>query len=228
MENEMDINRDFAKAILKSMEEEGIDLAELEQRAPRGFWELVIKTLNEMGTPGPKEKKWIDAKQASQHWKRNMDSITTFIDEVVSENTAPMKTSPEEQVPAEPNRNDAETGEDLVTRREFREALKDLEAMIENKISQVKAGMEVSKIQKAPDGYPELAPQPAMTGKKFTVGRQKLGVTIDSVLMEKLEKESKTRGISMSRMVDTVVWHYFGRPRLSFEEGAKASEEGEP
>jgi hypothetical protein len=67
------------------------------------------------------------------------------------------------------------------------------------------------------EGYPILSPTPTTTGKKLTVGRSKLGVTIDPKLMQLLEAQSRVRGISMSRMIDTVVWHYFGQPKLSFQ-----------
>jgi|GEM_PF-2772814 len=55
-----------------------------------------------------------------------------------------------------------------------------------------------------------------MEGKKFKGNREKLGVTLDKVLIDKLGEESRARGNNMSRMLHTVVWNYSCMPELSF------------
>ncbi|MGB6067934.1 MAG: hypothetical protein WBG50_24265 [Desulfomonilaceae bacterium] len=85
-----------------------------------------------------------------------------------------------------------------------------------------------SNLQKGPlattGGY---LPAPAMPdtvegSRRHTVPRGKLAGTVDAALLELFESERKERGFSVSRMLDAVLWNYFGigrpkPPKLSFE-----------
>ncbi len=48
-------------------------------------------------------------------------------------------------------------------------------------------------------------------------GRVKLAGTVDVELERLFREECTKRGMSVSRLLDTVIWHFFGKPRLSFE-----------
>lgn len=53
--------------------------------------------------------------------------------------------------------------------------------------------------------------------KKHKVGRrEKLAITIDGVLYDRLQ-EMYQDGVSVSHIVDSALWHFFGQPKLSFE-----------
>jgi hypothetical protein len=74
------------------------------------------------------------------------------------------------------------------------------------------------------EGYPPAPPMPdTVEGtRRHTVPRGKLAGTVDSALLELFESERKERGCSVSRMLDIVIWNYFGigkiaPPKLSFE-----------
>ncbi len=57
--------------------------------------------------------------------------------------------------------------------------------------------------------------------------RVKLGVTVDKALFDLLEaKRAELGDVSLSRAVDTILWHYFDRPALSFQ--GKAESDPEP
>ena len=43
------------------------------------------------------------------------------------------------------------------------------------------------------------------------------GGAVDRVLFDKFEQERKARGLTASKMLETILWHYFGEPDLSFE-----------
>jgi hypothetical protein len=73
-------------------------------------------------------------------------------------------------------------------------------------------------------GYPPAPRLPeTVTGtRRHAVPRGKIAGTIDAELLELFEKERKERGCSASRMLDIVIWNYFGigrpeKPKLSFE-----------
>jgi hypothetical protein len=53
-------------------------------------------------------------------------------------------------------------------------------------------------------------------------GRVKLAGTVDVELERLFREECTRRGMSVSRLLDTVIWHYFGKPRFSFETSEKS------
>jgi len=53
--------------------------------------------------------------------------------------------------------------------------------------------------------------------KQAPVKRPKIAGTVDAELMRRLEEWRKERGISLSRALDTALWHLLGKPKLSFE-----------
>jgi hypothetical protein len=85
-----------------------------------------------------------------------------------------------------------------------------------------------SNLQKIPAttsaGYPPAPPMPdTVEGtRRHTIQRGKLAGTVDAALVELFESERRERGCSVSRMLDIVIWNYFGigrpaPPKLSFE-----------
>lgn len=62
-----------------------------------------------------------------------------------------------------------------------------------------------------------LPPCPPKEGHKFVISKSKLSAMIDPALMDFLESRRKSFNVSMSRMIETCIWEYFGRPVLSFQ-----------
>ncbi len=94
-----------------------------------------------------------------------------------------------------------------------------------------------SRIQNIPvltgEGYLPAPPMPdtVQGTRRHVVPRGKLAGTVDAALLELFESERKARGCSVSRMLDIVIWNYFGMgkaeaPKLSFEL-SEESREGE-
>ncbi|MGO8819732.1 MAG: hypothetical protein ACLQO6_00665 [Desulfomonilaceae bacterium] len=94
----------------------------------------------------------------------------------------------------------------FVTREEFDRAISSLSKAI-------------SSLQnKQPDSAGPLAdaPRPRIFHKKKEGRREKLATTIDSVLFE-LIKQRQQSGQQLSHLLDSALWRYFNRPKLSFE-----------
>jgi hypothetical protein len=53
--------------------------------------------------------------------------------------------------------------------------------------------------------------------RKLAVPRRKLQGTCDSALFELFENERQSRGFNVSQMIDFILYHHYGQPRLSFE-----------
>ena len=75
-----------------------------------------------------------------------------------------------------------------------------------------------------PHGYAPAPPLPETVAgtRRHTVQRGKLAGTVDAELLELFESERRERGYNVSRMLDVVLWNYFGigkpeKPKLSFE-----------
>ncbi len=64
------------------------------------------------------------------------------------------------------------------------------------------------------------APRPRIFHKKKEGKREKLATTVDSVLFE-LIKQRQQAGQQLSHILDSSLWNYFGRPKLSFESDEK-------
>jgi hypothetical protein len=108
-------------------------------------------------------------------------------------------------------RSDFKTGatsdeERLVTAKELKEALNAVKALI---LSEQK-GQSLSSSM-------EDAPRPRIFHKKKEGKREKLATTIDSELFE-LVKARQQQGQQLSHILDSALWNYFGRPKLSFQD----------
>jgi len=47
--------------------------------------------------------------------------------------------------------------------------------------------------------------------------RVKIGVTLDKAIADRFEAEYKRLGLSASTLIETILWHWFNRPILSFQ-----------
>jgi hypothetical protein len=94
----------------------------------------------------------------------------------------------------------------FVTRKEFNQAITALNEQISS-----------LQNQQADDPGPlSDAPRPRIFHKKKEGKREKLSSTVDSALFE-LIKQRQQMGQQLSHILDSSLWHYFGRPKLSFE-----------
>jgi hypothetical protein len=94
--------------------------------------------------------------------------------------------------------------------------------VFDEKITKVK---NVPILDRSQDrGYPPAPalPETVKGTRRHAVQRGKVAGTVDAELLELFERERKERGCSVSRMLDIVIWNYFGigkpeKPKLSFE-----------
>jgi hypothetical protein len=104
--------------------------------------------------------------------------------------------------------------ERYVTAKELNEALDALKALI---LSQQK-GQSLSSSM-------EDAPRPRIFHKKKEGKREKLATTIDSALFE-LVKLRQQQGQQLSHILDSALWNYFGKPKMSFDEESEDLKKG--
>jgi hypothetical protein len=100
-------------------------------------------------------------------------------------------------------------GDRHITAKELNEALDAFKTLI---LSEQKGQILSSSM--------EDAPRPRIFHKKKEGKREKLATTIDSALFE-LVKERQQQGQQLSHILDSALWNYFGKPKMSFEEECK-------
>ena len=106
-------------------------------------------------------------------------------------------------------------GERYVTSKELMEALEGLKISI----------LAEQKRRSLPFSM-EDAPRPRVFHKKKEGKCEKLATTVDAALFELL-KARQQQGHQLSHLLDSALWHYFGRPRLSFQEESEQSDSNE-
>ena len=102
-------------------------------------------------------------------------------------------------------------GDRYITAKELMEALDSLKVSI----------LMEQKIQKSSSPM-EDAPRPRIFHKKKEGKREKIATTIDSELFE-LVKARQQQGQQLSHILDSALWNYFDRPKMSFEEESNDS-----
>jgi uncharacterized protein YicC (UPF0701 family) len=94
----------------------------------------------------------------------------------------------------------------FVTREEFNHAITSLNEQIS-----LLQNNQSDNLVSLPD-----APRPRIFHKKKEGKREKLATTIDANLFE-LIKQRQQLGQQLSHILDSALWNYFGRPKLSFQ-----------
>ena len=59
--------------------------------------------------------------------------------------------------------------------------------------------------------------QTSASKKEYTVDRERITATVDPVLFELFHQERRARGVTVSRMLDILLWQRYEKPKLSFE-----------
>lgn len=104
-------------------------------------------------------------------------------------------------------------GDRYITAKELMEALDSL-----------KTSIQIEQKQQSLSPPMEDAPRPRIFHKKKEGKREKLATTIDSELFE-LIKARQQQGQQLSHILDSAIWNYFQKPKLSFQEDSDPTEE---
>jgi hypothetical protein len=83
---------------------------------------------------------------------------------------------------------------------------------------------QIARLQEYLEKLRNLPPIPPKEGHRFVVTKSKISATIDPGLLDLLEQARKSFDLSMSRMIETCVWEFFGRPALSFQQEGRNGE----
>lgn len=185
----MDKN-EMSLAIIQVMNVMNISLETLIKKAPRGFWLQVSKIIR---------KDWARHQNLSQTWKRSQKEIIEIIS---SQSDKQLSVLPSE----------SPTSLEHVTRD-------DIEKIVEHVLNQRISNYE-HNILNEPNTL-ELVPEPeTVTGgaKGRRQDRQylKISLTVDKNLWKIFRKKQKNLNCSAPRLMDSILWNFFGKPNLSY------------
>jgi hypothetical protein len=87
------------------------------------------------------------------------------------------------------------------------------------KLIQTTVRKEIQTVRKLQTDQ-KIPPEPTKkeSSRAFIVKRAKIAGTTDQVLLDLFNQERKKLRLSASRMLDVVLWNYFNKPKLSFED----------
>jgi hypothetical protein len=105
--------------------------------------------------------------------------------------------------------------------------------IVQTEIQAMFQSQTVPKLQAATPDLPPTPPEkiPGEKGRPVNPGgRAKIAGTVDKRLEELFQEWRESKGITLSRALDAALWHFLGKPKLSFERSdtAETSDETQP
>lgn len=84
----------------------------------------------------------------------------------------------------------------------------------------------IQTMRTIPPVFPESPlPLPHRTGRKEDRKYTKMTITLDNVLAERLLSEAKKQRLSPGKILDSILWERYGRPRLTYQEERSEQDE---
>ncbi len=189
----------YAETLAECLKDWHITAAKLTPRAPDGFWKALATALNARGVRTPAGNLWTKP-NAQTVWRRYGREIKVTMAELQLHSQDELQADTATPSP-----------ERYVTKDELRYELRKLMVLIQD------AQHPMLAIQSQLDDYPPLPPTAPIIGIKKAGQRVKIAGTIDKALMDLIQKEAHRRGVALSTILDTMAWHYYGKPALSFQ-----------
>jgi|GEM_PF-3325111 len=199
-----EINEGIAQVILEVMKQwqaagKGFALDKLEVRAPKGLWAEVRSLLNKNGILRKKAGEWKEDVQLTQYWG------------------APGNHKPDIMKRLRGEVDDKQQShEDSATNITHAiHILQNRLITLEGQMSQMASELRAIKDTTPPNpvheaDIPPYGPQGSSTGN--------LNANVDKVLYDLVRQEAeKHHGGTNTRALETILWRYYGKPRLSFE-----------
>lgn len=201
----------FIEAVVSVMGAEGVTVDMLAEKAPEGFWVKVGKITGQ------------SRDTARTYFRNRKEKVLASIADSVAKG-ASVDFAVKSAIVAPGG---------AVTREDLEHAMSALEAklttLLEQRIDAV-GGLTGSVASHAISDDPPKPPKVGKAGKKFAGGLDNIRGLIDRNLVALVEQDAQDHYAgNMSRTLTAILWRYYDRPALSFQEdelAAPAIEEG--
>lgn len=199
LSDESDLSDDQEVTLKMDMEESSPDTSRRDDIVDLDFSDILETDIPKLERPDDIEIEPVTDTSEPSDWSAVFDS---------QEIESPFKPS------------DASKDDDLVTQTQLNALIQWFQSklgVLTGEIDRLKTRLDTQQEEETISVLRPPAPQAPQKGQRKAGERRKIAGTIDKVLMDLIEKEQRARGATLSAMLDTMVWYYFGRPDLSFQ-----------
>lgn len=198
----------LAEAIHKNLIIKNLSLEVLDDRFPRGFWKDIIDYL-------PKGMDWGDGKVIANYYGKNKQNILNILKSDFQRVIVDYKPILSEKDPLTPSEySEPSLHEELINRDDI---VKLINEVLDKRLLDLKESVQI--IQNKMEMPPESKTiKGGGRGRKETRDYVKITPTVDRILFNLFDGEAKKKKLSHGKLLDVILWHWYEKPKLSYEE----------
>jgi hypothetical protein len=198
----------LAEAIHKKLSITNLSIEVLDDRLPRGFWKDVIEYL-------PKGMAWGDKQVIANYYGKNKQNILNILKSDFKRVRLDYKPIVSEKDPLPPSEHsEPSLHEELINRDEI---IKLINEVMDKRLLDLKESVQI--IQNKMETPPESQTiKGSGRGRKERRDYVKITPTMDRVLFNLFDTEAKKKKLSHGKLLDVILWHWYEKPKLSYEE----------
>lgn len=192
----------LTEAIRKTLEIQKLSIDVLTDMAPRGFWEAVRVNL-----------------RSGYNWPENNSALSNMFNKNKSKILGLLNSSSQMYIPdnetiySEQQASKLSTHNAIFTRDEM---IRLIDEHLNIRLSDIRktVQIELNKMEMPPE-VQTIKGQGK--GRKEDRQYEKIGPAIDKRLFELFMADCKKRKLSQGKMLDIILWHWYEKPKLSYE-----------
>jgi hypothetical protein len=197
----------LAEAIHKKLIIKNLSIEVLDDRLPRGFWKDIIEYL-------PKGM-WGDKQVIANYYGKNKQNILNILKshfKRVIVDYKPIVSEKDRVTPSE--YSEPSLHEELINRDDI---VKLINEVLDKRISDIKESVLIiqNKMEMPPES---ITIKGSGRGRKEKRDYVKITPTVDRVLFDLFDSETKKLKISQGKLLDIILWNWYEKPKLSYEE----------
>jgi hypothetical protein len=197
----------LAEAIHKKLIIKNLSIEVLDDRLPRGFWKDIIEYL-------PKGM-WGDKQVIANYYGKNKQNILNILKshfKRVIVDYKPIVSEKDHVTPSE--YSEPSLHEELINRDDI---VKLINEVLDKRISDIKESVLIiqNKMEMPPES---ITIKGSGRGRKEKRDYVKITPTVDRVLFDLFDSETKKLKISQGKLLDIILWNWYEKPKLSYEE----------
>lgn len=215
-------NEHMVMVIMQVLKSEKLSLESLKEKVPKGFWNKVSEIYpKDLGYPTEKSV-------LSNYFGKNKERIMLIL-ESVNKPESTHNPDPEQPIPlsdshSEPALQDSlkPTQKPIQASSYSKEEIYQLiDKVVQERLHELKT-LRLNELGIDRNESPEFELVPEPETVKGSIGRKlnrkfvKTTVTVDQILWSLFEQQAKTLKIDKSRLLDSILWIHFDKPRLTY------------
>lgn len=211
----MELKERIAQAMARRLAELNLGVKALADKLPNGFWSPIFERFESEGITRPGGGKWRQADRLSQYWKNQEKAIRPLIETLMSSEPKTVKQPGSETARPTIDRDGLNVGRFKMIREEFSERLEQAVTQLRLEMRQIMNEARALEPRKQETGLSPLAPR---AGRGIAGERAQFASYVDKVLLDGMKRAAQERRTTLVHVIESAMWFYLGKPRLSFEQ----------